>query len=562
MENANNKKQNFLTGAAILSLSTIVVKVIGMLYKLPLNRIIDSQGFAYFNKAYAIYTVLLVISTTGLPVAMSRMVSEARAKENGRQMQRIFHTAMIAYLTIGFLGSGIMMIFPHWLASDVMSMPNAWVSIFALGPAVLCICIASACRGFFQGQGDMTPTAVSQVIEALGKLLLGLGFAWIVKEQTGDLALSSGASIAGISIGAAVSALYVYVKYRRNRRTVSALGGEAESYGKTAKKLLAIAVPITLGAAGLQLINLVDEIMVTRRLLEAADATAETAQTWMGEMLRLAKAGMAGEPWSDVMQTAVENQSGVYALCQTIFNFPTAFFPCITAAIIPAITAHLTRNDQKNVRMVQNSALRLTGLIAWPCMIGLLTLSEPIMALLGRYGDSRVQMAAVLLALLAPTVLINGVTTVTTAIMQAHNRPWLPMLNMLIGGIVKVVVNYILVGNPAIGILGAPIGTLACFTVYMVLNVFTMHRVMSEPPKLLRAMWKSGIAAVVMGVAAYGTYFVLPKFITNVTLCCLGAIGVAVVVYALMVILLKVITYDDCMLLPKGEKIAKILKIH
>ena len=562
MENANNKKQNFLTGAAILSLSTIVVKVIGMLYKLPLNRIIDSQGFAYFNKAYAIYTVLLVISTTGLPVAMSRMVSEARAKENGRQMQRIFHTAMIAYLTIGFLGSGIMMFFPHWLASDVMSMPNAWVSIFALGPAVLCICIASACRGFFQGQGDMTPTAVSQVIEALGKLLLGLGFAWIVKEQTGDLALSSGASIAGISIGAAVSALYVYVKYRRNRRTVSALGGEAESYGKTAKKLLAIAVPITLGAAGLQLINLVDEIMVTRRLLEAADATAETAQTWMGEMLRLAKAGMAGEPWSDVMQTAVENQSGVYALCQTIFNFPTAFFPCITAAIIPAITAHLTRNDQKNVRMVQNSALRLTGLIAWPCMIGLLTLSEPIMALLGRYGDSRVQMAAVLLALLAPTVLINGVTTVTTAIMQAHNRPWLPMLNMLIGGIVKVVVNYILVGNPSIGILGAPIGTLACFTVYMVLNVFTMHRVMSEPPKLLRAMWKSGIAAVVMGVAAYGTYFVLPKFITNVTLCCLGAIGVAVVVYALMVILLKVITYDDCMLLPKGEKIAKILKIH
>ena len=562
MENANNKKQNFLTGAAILSLSTIVVKVIGMLYKLPLNRIIDSQGFAYFNKAYAIYTVLLVISTTGLPVAMSRMVSEARAKENGRQMQRIFHTAMIAYLTIGFLGSGIMMIFPHWLASDVMSMPNAWVSIFALGPAVLCICIASACRGFFQGQGDMTPTAVSQVIEALGKLLLGLGFAWIVKEQTGDLALSSGASIAGISIGAAVSALYVYVKYRRNRRTVSALGGEAESYGKTAKKLLAIAVPITLGAAGLQLINLVDEIMVTRRLLEAADATAETAQTWMGEMLRLAKAGMAGEPWSDVMQTAVENQSGVYALCQTIFNFPTAFFPCITAAIIPAITAHLTRNDQKNVRMVQNSALRLTGLIAWPCMIGLLTLSEPIMALLGRYGDSRVQMAAVLLALLAPTVLINGVTTVTTAIMQAHNRPWLPMLNMLIGGIVKVVVHYILVGNPAIGILGAPIGTLACFTVYMVLNVFTMHRVMSEPPKLLRAMWKSGIAAVVMGVAAYGTYFVLPKFITNVTLCCLGAIGVAVMVYALMVILLKVITYDDCILLPKGEKIAKILKIH
>ena len=137
MDNKNGKKQNFLTGAAIMSLSTIVVKVIGMLYTLPLNQIIASQGFAYFNKASAIYTVLLVVSTTGLPVAMSRMVSEANARQNGKQMQRIFHTALIAYLSIGFLGTGMMMLFPHWLASDVMSMPNAWYSIFDLGPEVL-----------------------------------------------------------------------------------------------------------------------------------------------------------------------------------------------------------------------------------------------------------------------------------------------------------------------------------------------------------------------------------------------------------------------------------------
>ena len=566
MKNENVKKQNFLTGAAILSLSTIVVKVIGMLYKLPLNQIIDSQGFAYFNKAYAIYTVLLVISTTGLPVALSRMVSEAQARGNGAQMQRIFRTALYVYLGIGFFGTGVMMAFPHWLASDVMSMPNAWYSIFALGPAVLCICVASACRGFFQGQGDMTPTAVSQIIEALGKLLLGLGFAWIVKKYTGDLALSSGASIAGISIGAAFSALYVIIKYRRNRKRVASLGGTALSYGKTAKLLLAIAVPITLGAAGLQLINLIAEIMVTRRLLEAAEATKEGATSWMGQMLTLAKQNMSEGgvivAWKDVMQTAVENQSGVYALCQTIFNFPTAFFPCITAAIIPAITAHLTCEDQKNVNLVQDSSLRLTGLIAMPCAVGLFVLAEPIMALLGSYGDSRVQMAAWLLALLAPTVLINGVTTVTTAIMQAHNRPWLPMINMLIGGIVKVAVNYILVGNPAVGILGAPIGTLSCFLVYMVLNIFTMRRIMKEPPKLLPKIWKSGVAAIAMGIVAYFGYDLLSRVIASVAVACLGAIAAAAIVYLLLVILLKAITYDDCLLLPKGEKIAKFLKIH
>lgn len=561
MENGKVKKQNFLTGAAILSLSTIIVKVIGMLYKLPLNQIIDSQGFAYFNKAYAIYTVLLVVSTTGLPVAMSRMVSEAQAQGNGKQMQRIFTTALTAYLTIGFLGTGVMMIFPKWLASDVMSMPNSWYSIFALGPAVLCICVASACRGYFQGQGNMTPTAISQVIEALGKLLLGLAFAYLVKKYTGDLALSSGASIAGISIGAAGSALYVIIKYRRNRSHVSSLGGTALSRGETTKKLLAIAVPITLGAAGLQLINLIDEIMVTRRLLEAADATAAGATTWMGRMMTMA-AQDGTLQWSEVMQTAVENQSGVYALCQTIFNFPTAFFPCITAAIIPAITGYLTQKDDRNVTMVQDSSMRLTGLIAMPCMIGLLTLSEPIMALLGSYGDERNTMAAILLALLAPTVLINGITTVTTAVMQAHNRPWLPMINMLIGGIVKVVVNFILVGNPAVGILGAPIGTLACFLVYMVLNLFTMRRIMDNPPKIFKSVWKSAIAAIVMGVVAFGSYRLLSGFIGSIVLCCLGAIAAAVVVYLLLVILLKAITYYDCTLLPKGDKIAKILKIH
>ena len=199
---------------------------------------------------------------------------------------------------------------------------------FALGPAVLCICVASACRGFFQGQGDMTPTAVSQVIEALGKLLLGLTFAWLVKRATDDLALASGASIVGISLGAAASAGYVIVKYRRNRGKVAALGGEAESYGATARKLLAIAVPITLGAAGLQLINLVDEIMVTRRLLDAARATAVGAESWMGQMLALAQQnGSAGMSLSDVMQTAVENQSGVYAPLLDDLQLPDRLLP-------------------------------------------------------------------------------------------------------------------------------------------------------------------------------------------------------------------------------------------
>ena len=136
------------------------------------------------------------------------------------------------------------------------------------------------------------------------------------------------------------------------------------------------------------------------------------------------------------------------------------------------------------------------------------------------------------------------------------------MINMLIGGIVKVAVNYILVGNPAVGILGAPIGTLSCFLVYMVLNIFTMRRIMKEPPKLLPKIWKSGVAAIAMGIVAYFGYDLLSRVIASVAVACLGAIAAAAIVYLLLVILLKAITYDDCLLLPKGEKIAKFLKIH
>ncbi len=550
-----NKKQNFLTGAAILSLSTIIVKIIGMFYKIPLKAVIGDQGFAYFNAAYDIYSVLLVISTTGLPVAMSRMVSEAHTLGNGKQMQRIFRTALIAYMSIGLLGTGAMMLFPGALA-EMMKTPKASYSILALGPAVFFICFASAGRGFFQGQGDMRPTAFSQIIEAAGKLFLGLSFAYLVMRWTGSEAYSSGATIAGISVGAGLSALYVLIAHRRNRKEVSALGGKADTYGATAKRLFAIAVPITIGAAGLQLINLLDSITVVRRLLHAAEGDGVI----MNRLLDIARMNPSSD--QSLAQDAAEIGKGIYSFCQTIFNFPTALIPCITAAIIPAITANLTKKDYAGVREVQHSSLRVMALIAAPCAVGMLVLAEPIMALLGNYDGEKLGIAAMLLAFLAPTIMVNSVTTMTTAIMQAHNHMVIPVVNTLIGGLLKVGVNYILVGNPNIGILGAPIGTFVCFLVIMTLNLIAMKRVLKDPPKLLPCMWRSMAAALIMGVATYFVYSFLMSLLHSFVLCCLGAIGAAVVVYLLLVMLLKPVTYSDCLLLPKGEKIAKILKIR
>ena len=543
-----------MTGAAILSLSTIIVKIIGMFYKIPLNSFIGEQGYAYFTTAYDIYTVLLVVSTTGLPVAMSRMVSEAHALGNGKQMQRIFKTALIAYMTIGLLGTGAMMLFPNALA-ELMKTPKASYSIFALGPAVVFICFASAGRGFFQGQGDMRPTALSQIIEAAGKLFLGLSFAYIVMRMTGSEAYASGATIAGISIGAGLSALFILLRYRKNRKEVDAMGGSAISYGATAKRLLSIAIPITIGAAGLQLINLLDTMTVIRRLLHAAEGNG----TAINQLLDIARQNPSTD--QSLAQDAAEIAKGIYSFCTTIFNLPTAFMPCITVSIIPAITACLTRKDHLGVKQVQNSALRVMSLIAAPCAVGLIVLSEPIMAILGRYEGDRLYVATMLLALLAPTILVNSVSTMTTAMMQAHNHMVIPVINTLIGGVLKVCVNYILVGNPNIGILGAPLGTFTCFLVIMCLNLISMKRVLKDPPKLIPNVWRALLAGLIMGVATYFVYDLLMGLLNSYAVCCFASIAVGALVYLLLVVVFKVMTYEDCLLLPKGEKIAKILKI-
>ena len=553
-----NKKQNYLAGAAILSVSTILVKIIGMLYKIPLKRLIGDANFGYFNTAYEIYTVMLVISITGLPVAMSRLVSEARALGNGRQVKRIYQTALLAYLVIGLLGSGVMMLFPRWLATDVMHNPGSYYSILALGPAVLCICIASACRGFFQGQGNMVPTAVSQVIEALCKLVLGLSLAWLVLRRTGDGPLTSGATILGITVGSVLSAVYLVVSRRRASRSLDALGGKARPMGETMKSLLSIAVPITIGAAGLQIINLIDSSTIMSRMLSAAEQVQAGSESVMGRLLSIA----AQKNPEDLNQYAADIAKGVYNFCQTIFNFPLAFIPNITASIIPAITNHLTLKNMRGVRMVQDSSLRLMGLIALPCTVGMFVLAKPIIQLLGGYSGDLLSIAAMILALLSFTILITSISNMASAIMQAHGFVFLPVINTIIGGILKVIMNYILVGNPNIAIIGAPISTFLCFFVVMALNLFAMRRVLRKAPKVLPNIWRSGLAALVMSGVTYLVYRLAGMFVSSVVISCGFAILVAVVVYCILIVAFRAITYDDCMFLPKGEKIAKILRIR
>ena len=525
------KKQTFLGGAALLALSTAIVKVIGACYKIPLGNLIGDAGFGYFTTAYDIYSVLLMVATTGLPVAMSRMISEAQALQQGRQIRKIYKTSLIVFMALGIIGGGGMMILCRPLAR-FMNSPDSWYAILVLAPSMIFICPISAYRGYFQGQGNMMPTSISQVFEALCKLILGFGAAWFIMRKWNNVPMAAGGAIIGVTIGTVVSAVYLGVKHKKADRHVVAMGGDVLTTSATAKKLLAIAIPITLGSAGLQIINLIDAKIVMGRLLNAAG----------------------------YLQSEADVLKGIYNFCQTIFNLPCAFITPITISAIPAITAHITLKDDRSATMVEESAVRIMALLAMPCAVGLSVLAGPILELLRGYSGDGLATGTAVLAILGIAVVFNSMVLVTNAVMQAHEDVTTPVINMIIGGIVKIIVNYILVGTRLFNIVGAPIGTLCCYVTITVLNLIAMKK-STTPPSFKRTMLKPIIASLIMGVVAFGSYELLGRFIGSQKLCCLGAICAAGVVYLILVVVMKLITMDDCKLLPKGDKIAQILRI-
>ena len=550
------KKQTFLQGTAVLAMATVLVKLMGFLFKVPLNNIIGEDGFGYFNTAYDVYNVLLMISTTGLPVAMSRMISQAQTLGNHAQIRRIYRTSLYVFLTIGMVGSLGMLFFCRQLSVMVTTNENSWAAIAALAPCVLLICLVSAYRGFFQGQSNMTPTSVSQIFEAVTRLVVGLGLAWLVMKLTGeayvrmqgivlasgetaqdygDITLAAGGAILGVTLGSLISVVYLHHKFRQSNQILSLGGGTAKSTRSTMKELLSIAVPITLGSAGLQIINLFDTMIYMRRLTGALQ-------------------------WTEKM---ADSAKGVYNFCQTVFALPCSFIPTITIAVIPAITASLTRKDLAEAKATSESSVRTMALIAMPCAAGLFVMAEPVILLLcSTYTEDKIQLAATMLAILGLTVIFNSLVLLLNAIMQAHGDVVTPVVNMLIGGIIKIIVNYILVGQPNLNIVGAPIGTFICYISITALDLIAMKRHISARPAIFKNIIRPGLASAIMGAATFMVYRVLSNAISSWKLACLLSLAFAVVLYAVLVVFLRCLTYEDCMLLPKGEKIAKILRIR
>lgn len=616
-----SKPNTFFGGAAILAVGILVVKLIGMFYKIPLLNIIGEQGSADFNNAYNIYSVLLTISTAGLPVAVSKLVSEADALGRRNQVRRTFRLALALFLILGVL-SFLVMFFGSEQLAGLMNDSMAAPGIRALAPAVICVGCLSAFRGYAQGHGNMTPTAVSQIIEALCKLTVGLGLAYWLVGHGADASHAAAGAITGVTVGTIVALAYMLMNFLITRSQEPQLADDQPDEPSTIlKHLLMIAVPITISSSMVGIVTVIDTSLVQgqlqRALLENQDtwtlyqdfvdfaSLKEALSAWQAalpdgsavsmslldqyaaqaEALRDQQSALTDlQSASLELHAALENISrtlyGNYSGALNIYNLPTSLMAAVTAAVIPAVSGALARRDRRGAGRITGSALRISALAACPMAVGLFVLGEPIMALI--FPNLNPQLAGPLLSTLGLATLFVCMMLVCNSVLQAHGFVSLPVIIMVAGGVVKIITNYNVVIQPTIGIYGAPMGNILCFALCMTLDLVVMSRVLPRRPRYIQVFAKPLAASALMGLGAWAVYGLMSKLFeatgifmsadpvtheilglsrTGNAAATLLAILVAVVIYGVLVIALRAITKDDLMLMPKGEKIARMLHL-
>ena len=534
---SNQKKQSFLGGAAILAAAVAIVKVLGAVYKIPFGNIVGSEGQTYFDVGYRIYNILLTVSTAGLPLAISRLTSQAQAQGRENEKRKIFRTAIWLFFALGLIGSLLMFFKADWLAG-LMNEPLGYWPIRALAPAVFCVCLLACIRGYTQGQGNMVPTAVSQVIEVVCKLFVGLGLAWYFLTLNMSVDKVAAGAILGVTVGE-VAALLFLIFYLFTHRTPSSSLDVPEGSGTLMRKILAIGIPITLSNSAMSIINVVDTSIVLGRLRDLPAFAADAATLY-----------------------------GQYSFGSNLINLPPSFVFPVTMSLIPFAAAALSRKDGAQADRIVSSAFRIIAVLTIPMGVGLSVLGGPILVMLYPLQRADALAAGPHMQILGLACILICLMTLTNVILQTYGRELIPICTVIAGGVTKVVLNYVLVGNPDINIYGAPISTLCCYLVIVGLNMVFVWKYSPKKPRYLRIFAKPAVASALMGGGAWAAYGLTLRFLfggsdgyfANAVSTMVG-ICAGVAVYGVLVIALRILRAEDMRSIPHGEKLAKLLHL-
>lgn len=536
MAEQTQKKGSFVKQAAILAVAGLLVRFLGFAYRVPLTNMIGDEGNGIYSAGYYIYTFLLILSSAGLPAAISKMVSERIAVKEYRNAHRVFQSAMVVSGTTGLIFAIMMAVFGQQIA-NLASTPESYYCILTLSPTLFIVAIMSVFRGYFQGMATMVPTAISQIIEQVFNAFFSVYLAYLflsVGVAAGEKNIPMGAAggTAGTGIGALAGLLVVAFSYflvrkdllKRNERCQQK---NEETHKDVAKILIQTAVPIIAGTAVFSITNLVDMNMVIQ-LLEVGGYTHTDAVSLYGQL------------------------SGKYV---TLTTLPVAISTALATAVLPSLAASMKRQEHKQVKRKIKLTYRISMIISMPAAVGIGVLGSQIIEMLFPYANE----GGILLTVGAASILVLALCQTATGILQGTGHVYIPVVGAVLGAIVKIVLNYILIPIPELNVVGAVLATTGCYVVAAAFDVIMVSRMTGVPFDWMRAFLVPLFGAGVMGLGAYGSYYKLYELLQNNTAATLLAILLSVCIYGLVMLLVGGIRKEDISILPKGDKIISLL---
>ncbi|WP_083258425.1 putative polysaccharide biosynthesis protein [Cellulosilyticum sp. I15G10I2] len=525
-----NATQTFVKGALILSMAGLIAKVLSAFFRVPLGNLIGDTGMGYYQAGYPIYTLFTAIAIVGIPSTIAKLVAEKRVLGEYQAAKDIFTHTMKLMLGIGIIVSLLIFLATPFMIDAFNWVPETKYSLWGLALSPFFVCIMGVFRGYFQGMQNMAPTAVSQVLENLGRVVIGLLLAFFFFPNLGKAA--GGASfgaVAGGMCGAAVLALF----YLRNKTSINDEIQRSETPKKqgigfktAAKMVLIIAIPISIGAAVNSIINFIDSALVIKMLTQTG-VELELANAYFGQLGKVA----------------------------TFINFPLTFGMALVIGLVPAISEAAAKKDRTEVQTKIELGMRFAILLAMPASIGLAVLADPIM----KFIYANAPDGGNILAAAALSILFIMLGQAFTGILQGIGKVWQPVIGIGLAAFVKTILNIILVTS-SFKVIGAAIASIAAYMVFALYNYIMMKKYTGFKLNTRLVIIRPLISSSAMGVLAWGTYRVLGSVIdtnsfTSNALVTILSIGVGGLAYLVLIFVTGAITKKDIQeILNKKEK--------
>ncbi|MBP0979851.1 MAG: polysaccharide biosynthesis protein [Oscillospiraceae bacterium] len=579
----NQKKQNFLFGSVILIASTLIVKIIGCFFKIPLQNLIGSVGMGYFSTSYALFNLVYALSVAGLPMAVAKMVASSSARHEYKNTRKILRISNISFLITGLLGSVLMAVFSRYYVDNFTSNPDAYWCTIMMAPSILFCCISSAYRGYYEGLQNMYPTAISQVIEAVIKLCVGYFAAWYIIKlgweqyyQTGYifgeiilnpndaentiLKFASAAGIFGVTVSTFLGALYIWLIYIIKGDGISKseleISKDAEPTIAIFRQLIKIAIPICLAAAVMNIASFIDTKTMVKRLALALNKDSKILISQYKNLIP-----------SNLKLSQIPNfLYGAYSgMSVNIFNLIPSLTTAFSISILPVVTAAVTKKDNTALKQNMECVLRITNLICVPASLALVVLSKPILIALYGARANEATIAVFSLRLLGIAAIFVSLAMPINSMLQAVGKINTPAKLMITGVVFKLILNQYLISNPAINIKGAPIGTIVCYGIVVLGGLFVLLKTTKIKLNIKSVFIKPFIGSIICIATAYLSLELLNKInylsnLKNGLVTLLISIIIAVIIYMISLLLMNAIEKTDILMLPGGKKFLKTLE--